>query len=262
MAYNGKKRAYKKRNYRRRRGASTRKAPKVSNAVRSYVRRAIHSNLENKLWTTYAANQSITTAGSSNFIYPINLLPVLQQGTGKSQRIGTEITMRTGTIKGRINLLPYSAVTNPNPSPALVKMWLISYRVANQPTMTSTTTYATFFDAGNSAVPPQGNVLDTLLEVNNDVWKVHATRSFKLSTTAAGASFGTGSNYDTGSISVPYSFSYGKLFSKLKYDDNITNITNKNLHLLIQVVNADGTLSSGYAMAETHYSVAVKFEDA
>lgn len=263
MAYNGRKRSNGKRNYRRRRGTSTRKARKVSTAVRSYVRRAIHTNLENKCWISYAANQTVMSAGTSTPIYSINLLPnSLTQGVGKAGRIGNEINLRAGTIYGRVNLLPYNATTNPTPSPVLVRFFLVSCKQTNQPTMTSSVQFGSFFETGNTASLPQGNSLDMVLPVNNDFWTLYASKVVELGCTSTGSGFATGAIYDNSKFSYGFRFSFGKYVKRIKYDDNTVPQINKNLYLLIQPIYADGSNTSGYIPLEVHYCVKDTYEDA
>lgn len=264
MVFYGKKnRAVRKRGYKRRRGASSTKARKVSTAVRSYVRRAIHSNLENKCWISYAANQTVMSAGTSLPIYSINLLPnSLSQGVGKAGRIGNEINLRSGTIYGRVNLLPYNVTTNPTPSPVLVRFFLLSCKQTNQPTMTSSVQFGTFFEIGNTASLPQGNSLDMVLPVNNDFWTLYASKVVELGCTATGSGFATGAIYDNSKFSYGFKFSFGKYVKRIKYDDATTPQINRNLFLCIQPVYADGSNTSGYIPLEVHYCVKDTFEDA
>jgi len=240
-------------------------AKKISTAVKTFVRKAISRNIENKCWYTYGANSSLITATPTTNPTHANLLPTnFLQGTGKSQRIGNEITIKKAYIRGRINLLPYNATTNPLSAPILVKMWVVSNKLSNTFIPTVASNWASFFDTVNSAVAFQNSPLDMILDVNKDAWTLHASKTFKLgagSMTSTGP-VGSSAYFDNSSMSVPFYFNYGKYIKKVKYDDALTNNpTNRNLYLVLQAVNADGT-STAQIPAETHFSTTVIYEDA
>lgn len=257
----GRRKGIRKRVYRKRKGAST---CKVSKCVRKYVRNAIHRNIENKVMTSLGANQSIITAGTSNTPFFVNLLPSPSQGTGHAGRIGNEIRLTKAYIQGRINLLPYNATTNPNSVPVLVKMWLISNKINNNPSMAVLSTFTTFFDTGNVNSTFQSNPLDMILSPNKDAWTVYKTKSLKLGVASISATGPVTSNgyYDNSSMSVPFSFSISQHVKNLKFDDTSQFATNRNLYLLIQAVAADGTNSSALTLCECHYSIRWEYEDA
>jgi len=239
------------------------KKPKISKNIKAYVKRAIHVNQENKVWISYGANQTVPTGGTSIAPYSINLLPnSLLQGTGKAQRIGNEITIRSGTIYGRINPLVYNLTTNPQPVPLLVRFFLVSCKVTNQPNMTSSVQFGSFFDTGNTASLPQGNTLDMVLPVNNEHWTLYKTKVVQLGCTATAAGYNAGAVYDNSKFSYGFKFNFGKYVKKIKYDDSSVPQTNRNMYLIIQPVYADGTLTSGYTPLEVHYCVRDVYEDA
>lgn len=253
---NARRAAYRKKSVRGRVGAR-----KVSKGVRSYIKRALRSNAETKTFINYGANQSIAGASSSTAPTTINLCPQIVQGVGKSQRVGNSVSVSSATIKGRVNILPYNSITNPAPAPVLIKMWLLSSIVTNAPAVGTIASWSSFFDINNSSIGFQNNPLDLVLPTNKDLWRIHATRQIKIGASAASNAVPSpNSFYDNSPMSAPFSFSFGKHIKTLKYDDTTAPATNKNLFLVFQVVNADGT-TTALTSAEYHAVWTINYKD-
>ena len=264
MPYRG-KRSNRPAMRRTRKNRKISKPLKVAPSVKTYVNRVIARNTENKVHIIYGSNVSITTAAGGTVPTSVNCLPVLGTGVGSFQRIGDEIKIKKAAIKGYINLLPYAAITNPLSTPIYVKMWLCSSKIVNTSSLSSTDIGTQFFDTGSIAAGFQGNMLDMTLSNNLNNWKIHAQRTVQLGATSVSSTgqVGSGGYFDNSKMSVPFYFNWAKYMkSKLKYNDSATNvITNKNLFLAFQAVNADGS-SSAINVAEFHYSQRIEYEDA
>lgn len=239
----------------------------VSKATKKYVKRAIHTSIENKVVVINQANNAITTALTGvQAPYSINCIPAINTGAEQGERQGVVITPRVCTLKGFINLRPYNATTNPY-APIKVKMWLASYKIFNRNAATlQLADFNRFFEAGNSTVGFQGNLLDMVLPHNKSDWIIYETRSINLGTTSTSASHsGAGVSYDASRFSVPFSINVGKhLKQKLNYDDtDASRPTNRNMFLFVQAVAAEGTNGgSTFIPCEIHYSHRFEFEDA
>lgn len=240
-----------------------------SKQFKTAVKNVIHRMAENKTVTADAVNESITPCrGVGSAPYFINLLPLITQGVQQGQRVGNQIRIVKNHIKGYINLLPYSATTNPYVCPIMVKMWVVSWKFANpafsQPALVD---FSTFFQRGSATTNFQGNPLDMIRDVSSDSWTVHKTRSFELSSSlqTSNSTPGTNALYQnpSGAWSIRYSFNLGKYAKTLKYDDTISNnVTNKNLYLIIQTVRADGTtVAAGDIYCKNHFQNTLYFED-
>lgn len=238
------------------------KGTKVPKNIQRYVKMAMHRNIENKRFVFYASNPIL--AGSSTAVpYALALLPSMSQGTGKAQRIGNEITIRSAKVSGQVWLNGYNATTNPIPAPIVVKMWVVACKVANPPAINTIATWGNFFDTGNSAVGFQGNLLDTCLPVNNDFWTVYATRQFTLGTTATNTLLSTGVVFDNNQFSRPFSIDFSKVFKKIKYNDGVANTpTNHNLYLVVQTVPAGNTSAEAHTICSITNVVDINYEDA
>lgn len=263
MRFYGKKRAVRgRRNYRKRRSVP-RKGRKT---IAKVVKKVLASTLERKAWFFSSANISLTTAHSTRAPVALNLIPGLVQGTGHSQRIGNEVKVSRAYVKGYVNLRAYDATANPGYLPVMVKFYLSSYKINNQPDITVSTTFNTFFESNNSAVGFQGNILDCILTSNKDAWTVHSTKTVKLGASSIytnGTLIANG-YYDNSPMIAPFYFDYTKHISKIKFDDTVNNLcTNRNLYLFFQVIQADGSSSTGaITPAELHSSIRVEYTDA
>lgn len=234
------------------------------------VKRVIHRMSENKVLSSSSPLVDVVACdGSTNNTAFLNLLPALQQGTAQGQRIGNQVRLVKNTIRGHIWLKDYSATTNPLLAPVMVKMWVVSWKYSNvgsglQPT--ARTDYDTFFQAGSSTSNFVGNLLDMERSVNTDVWTVHATKTFMLSTAPYSSAGSPPIQYQNqqGVICHPFSFSLGKYAKSLKYNDNIapSHPTNHSLYLIIQTVQARGqTNGTSSSFCRYSYNQDMVYED-
>ena len=246
-----------------RRTRKNRSTKKVSKAVKSFVKKAIHRSQENKVFIRYGANNTITTASGGNPTY-LNLVPTPTQGVAQNQRIGNSIKVVKAYIRGHVNLLPYNASTNPYVGPVYVKMWVCSNKQYNTATISGTSIATDFFELGSGSAGFQGNMLDLDFTANKDNWIIHKTKTFELGTTAVAgfASANSSAWNDNSRFTRPFYFSLGsKMRKKLNFVDTATDPTNINMFLVFQAVYADGS-SSAVNSAEFHYTSRYEYEDA
>lgn len=245
-----------------RRGKVGRKT-KVSKPIKTYVKRMISRKTEEKNWVAQGLNVSILTQAN---VTPTNvsLLPTPAQGTGDSDRIGNEIIVKKASIRGFVNLSPYDAATNPNAfSPVWVKMWIVSAKNINTNTFSNTLAATSFFRSNNTSINFQATIRDQLYPVNNDLFTVHKTKSFKLGLGSTSTPANPASYFDNSPMSHPFVFDLSKYVTKLMYDENNTFATNKNLFLVITASRCDGgTSSSTNPLCEYHYLIDYEYQDA
>jgi len=237
------------------------RAPRYT-GIRKVVREEIQNAAERKIWISYAANVNINTATN---VVPswINLVPILSQGQGNSQRIGNEVRVVKGEVNLVINILPYNNITNTLSTPVRGRIWLCYPRKYVTTNLGSTNIAADFFEVNNGNVGFQGNMLDMVLTPNKDSWAILEERIFDLGATSATSSgaVGTAGYFDNSKMSLPFSFDYGKYISKLHYDDGASaGPTNKSLFLVMQLVYADGSTNS-VTPGEAHYNCRVEYTD-
>jgi len=231
-------------------------------AITKIVKSVLSRQAENKVHADYGVNQTITSC-SGTVPTSRNLCPQLSQGISSTGRIGNEVRVKSGYIRGHVNILPYNVSTNQLAQPTYVKMWIVSGRVLNTSALSGTNIATTFFDIGGGFAGFQGNMLDIDFSVNKDAWIVHATKTVKIgvgSATSAGVAQAN-SYYDNSPMSAPFYFNFGKKLGVLKYDETTTTCTNKNLFIIFQCCSADGAAAGGQIMAEFHYTARVEYED-
>lgn len=272
MAFRGRYRKYyKRRGLRSRPRRSNLRRKKVSKVVKRYVKRAIHRNVENKEIMDYWSNMTIQTLSSGTNVGNNcrQLLPLPAQGVDNHQRIGNAIRVVKGVIKGHINIKPYNASTNPLGTPLLGKIWLFrdfnfagTFPIQNG----SYVDYFNNFFKGNATqLPFQANPLDMSLPINDDNFRLLATKSFKIGASNATATGQVGSSgyFDNSPMTVPFYFNWGKYCKKqIKFQDSGSYPTNENCYIVVQVVRADGADSGSYQMAEWHAVNTIRYEDA
>jgi len=245
------------------RKAIRRKPVTSRQAVTRIVKSVISRQAENKIWADYGVNQTITCAQSTTPTFK-NLVPTIPPGSRISNRVGNEVRVKSGYIRGHVNLLPYNLTTNNKPLPCYVKMWVCSGKLLNTILLGSTNISTTFFEVGGSSAGFQGNMLDMELSPNKDMWTVHYTKTVKLGAgyvVSTGSPVSGGSYFDNSPMSVPFQFNFGKKLGLLKYEEDITSATNRNMFLVFQVVPCDGDGAPTQVMAEFHYTARVEYED-
>jgi len=255
-------------NYRKRKGPMRKRGKKsaVPQKIKNYVKRAISRKQENKETTSFGLNQQIlTVAGSTPTA--INILPTPVQGTGDSDRIGNEITVKKLVVSGFVNMQAYDATSNPTaPAPLWVKMWIVSAKNINTNTFSNTLSSSSYFQTSNSSTGFQATIRDMLLPVNPDLFTVHRSKLFKIGISSASdksPATGTSAYFDNSPMAHQFSFDCSKYVSKLKFDENQTWATNKNMFLVTTVCRADGTVSSAtLPTSEYHWRVQCIYEDA
>lgn len=239
------------------------KVPKRSlykKVTKADVNRAISRRLENKVTVDFAANQTIVPADAGFPPTQRYMLPIITQGLGQGGRIGNSVHIRHAKICMFIN--PNStSLLNIN-SPLMVRIWLLSYKEANNNAAPS---FTTFFQTGNSTVGFQKTMLDMMLPVNRDQFTVYFDKTYKigygggLSNTAPNAN-----NVDNSSFNQRIDIEWSQYFKEaLEFNDTDNVAQNRNLHMVWTAVRADGgviasTTDSG---AEFHLTSTVKYED-
>lgn len=238
------------------RGAKAKRMPTVSQAVKRYVNRTIHTNIENQTKSVVYLNNAVTS--STGYSQP--LIPaLLQGGSDVEKRRGNEVSLRGGYVKGYVNLLPFDGTTNPQ-STVHVRMMIISMKDENVATFDA----GNIWQFGNSSLGIQNNIGDCLYQVNKELFTVYEQKTFTLGATSL---TNTVSTFPPNIMSnlkstVPFYFNWGKHFKqKLKYNDGSTLCTNRNCFLFVTASYADG---SGLALApvEVHFLNQYNFEDA
>jgi len=233
-------------------------------ALNKTINQAISRRLETKEYVDFGANQSIISASLTVAPAQKYLLPVITQGLGQASRIGNQIKIRSGILRLRFNLTANSFNVS-NQSPALIRVWIVSYKVENT-NLLGSPDFNSFFETGNSSVDFQSNMLDTLLPVSGSNWTVYYDKVHKVGLGAISSSNTNGTYPDNSTFTQELMIDWGQHFkSPLEYDDQLSASVprNRNCFVLLQSVKADGTSNSeGESYSEFHYVNTVKYEDA
>lgn len=256
---------YKKMSRRPRRKIARRRVRKarVSKTVKRYVKRAISSQAENKYTIARYTNQPIVTAVNTTMTN-ITLLNPLQAGSSRHSRVGNSVRLKRGYVKGFVNLLP-QGVNNPEGTCIGVKIWMLASSQYNEIGLLSGSSMASaFYRSDTTPSGPQGNILDLVLPVETENFKVYGSKTIYLGTTGATSTFPSTSvtAYDNSRFSVPFSFSFSKYYKLLKFNDTSSSSipTNRNCWLCFQAINMSGT-ATAVQPAEFHAVVVNEFED-
>lgn len=240
----------------------------VSSGVKSYVKKMIHTQIENKTLGYGETNIQLNYAGSVTSPTYLNLCPNISQGVTAGTRQGDEVNIVKGTVRGCVNLYPYNATTNVSNCPIIIKMWLCRRKqgtgnMAGTLTPPTISTWNNFFQVANVAQGFSGGILDTLKYPNKETFTIFGTKTVTLSMNAVNVFSNTLQTLPTsGRVTAPFSFSFAKHLGKLKYNDSQNTPTNKELFLVFQTVLADGSIPLVGSFAEVHSVVEWEFEDA
>lgn len=256
-----------------RRARSTKKSGVrgVSVAVKKYVKRTVHAQIEDKdnSWGVTDNIGNIYASPSMN-CFPTFLHPTAQ-GSQAGQRVGNQIRVKTLIHKYVLFPTPYDLVQNPEPRPQEVILWW--GRLKRSATETPTAAdFARFFQFGANAISPTGDIRDVISYVNLDMFTIYATRRHKLGNSIT--------NYDPAGVAKPYQFGANNDFKynqvntinltkhmkKIqKYDDDTPPLVGQsNVFVWATTVNADGTLQTdpNIRPVQWYSYFNIKYEDA
>jgi len=265
MPFNG-KRSYrkkrgvpKKRNYKKRGG--------VSIATKRYIKRTIHSQIENKIETT-SGTANIFPYGYSSSLFTLTCIPYSQivQGPEQGGRIGNVIKTRTCMFNYVLFPNNYDSVFNPVPRPqeVLVFFGKVLNKKPQEPTSTD---YAKLYQAGDSSISPTSTLIDLCMPINKDWFKIYKVFRHKIGYSinqnsgadVARASF---ANNDF-KLNVVNKVNLTKFCPKtLKFNDTTNQPTNDGLYVFALCVNADGSSSSTPIPIKMQYNNCYTYEDA
>lgn len=241
--------------YKRRSKNAPPSAKGVPPSIRTYVKKSIEQSAEKKVQVAYGKNQNINTVSGGFIPYTLNLCPSLAQGANQSQRIGNKIKVQKAICRVRVNALPFDSITNPTTSPIIVTAYLVTNSQITAPTTITAADYNTFFDGGINSFAWQGDILDSLLPVQNGPWKLLDKRVTTLGfsyNTSVGVQTATVPNNDT-SFTKEFVFDFSNHIGSLTYPDSDSTLpVNKGLWLLFQATASDGRADS-VRPAEAHY---------
>lgn len=256
------------RRVRRSRGSKLSKVPK---SVKAYVKRQINTKAELKHAAPLVRNNlPISAYGIVNphqlTCEDLNTVFTIPQGTADGQRIGDKIRVKSLSLKGYVNL-DSSRANNEGylKNPMYVKMF-VGRRVntTSNPNTYGTTGFADFLQAGPTAQAPQNLPSDMYRYVNKEVYKIFATRIFKIGMSAPSNNPADSNQWNNDfKFSKNFSISLNKHIDVVKYSDGGIEQQNVAFYCWFLVCWANGAQMDALQQPplEWHYDLNCTYYD-
>ena len=272
MRFFKKRRATKRPATKKRSARGGRKSSAVSSAVKTYVNRTIHAQIENK---NVQLNSS-TSFGNINQSAVLNVAALtpyagalaITQGTGSANRTGNEVKTRKVLLKYVIYPKPYNVTTNTSLRPCYVQLWL-GYVKNSSGLKPIASDYDQLYNYNNTVNPILGQLFDLNQSINSDYWCIKKAWTHKVGfSNTFNASGGDGSAGYNNNNDFPYSIvkklDITKFYPKvMKFNDASTTISGPGLFFFFQCVTANGdTLGASQLPVKMEWQLGVEFEDA
>lgn len=259
------KRAYKPR------AKKATKTTGVSQAVKTYVKRRIHSNIENKVANINYGN----SFGAINESPDMNMFPMLPyttvwtipQGTSVAGRIGNQIKIRKVMLNYVLRPNPYDAVFNTTCIPHEIDLYL-GYTKQLPGFLPASGDLDFLYQSGATSLRPAGTLKDIVSSINTDYWHISKRWRHKL---------GYSSNNGTGNSATNQSFNNNdfklNVIQKLDitkfcpktvtFNDGTNSPQGKNLFFFYQAIRSDGLLSGSTTLpCNIEFWIDFRYEDA
>lgn len=248
--------------------------PKVSTSIKKYVNRAIHNNCENK--SAYYAGDELPIynyAAAASLYYactqpltPYSSFLQISQSAAANGRVGNSIKVRKATLK--IFLAPkiVDVVNNITPQPQVVTCYIYGLKPGFDTLGTAQALSITsIFQNGNTTAGITSDVLDSMWDINKDVYNMHYRKQFKIGNAVYFNPVNNQSFYNndfemTKLIKIDVTKWYPKT---IKFNDTATYSATRQLYFTIESANAIGTASPAANIPTAYWwSITLDYEDA
>lgn len=240
----------------------------VSASVKKYVKRTLHSNIENKTIKVSSANNVVTTYTFNTGLTTVSMIPYTSwtQGVGQGDRLSNTVKTRSCIFQFLLRPAPYSSVTNAVPVPQLVLMFFGKVK-NSKPLQPVSTDYQKIWQNGDSVNGFYSNTLDMLQEVNKDWFSVYKILKFKVAPASInGLGINTAFQYYNNNdfkFNIIRRINLTKYCPKtVKFNDTTNQPTNDGLWMWACCVNADGSGGASTIPLYMDYSISYTWEDA
>jgi len=248
-----------------------RKSSSVSSAVKTYVNKTIHMQIENK---NVQLNSS-TSFGNILQSPTLNVAPLtpytgallIAQGVGSANRTGNEVKTRKVMLKYCLFPKAYSAVSNSTPRPSYIQFWL-GYVKNSSGLKPIASDFDQLYNYNNTVNPVLGQLFDLNQTINTDYWCIKKYWTHKVGFAVNTSSGSDGNNANYANNDFPYSvvkkLDITKYYPKnLKFNDVSATISGPGLFFFFQCVTANGdTLAASQLPVNLQWQLGVEFEDA
>jgi len=255
----------------RKRASRAPKVKTVSTAVKKYVKRALHTQVENKCVQINFGNSFGNVAESPDFnaypMCPLSGFWSIPQGITQGTRVGNQIRTRKCYLSYILRPTPYDLTTNSTPVPTEVQL-MLGY-VKNTPCFQPVASdISQLFQSGASVTAPVGNLRDIISTINTDFWVIKKRWNHKIgyaSATGTGSSAGNQffANNDF-KLNVVRKIDITKMIPTLfQFNDSSITPTSKNLFFMYYAVAASGVTLGNIALpTNIEYWIDYHYEDA
>jgi len=244
----------------------------VSSAVKKYVNKTIHSNIENKQVQVQVGDNfgNVINDPTMN-VYPMTPQPGLiqiSQGVGQNERTGNVVKVRKVILKYVLYQNKFDETTNNRLVPQEIQMFLgfVKNSSGLQPNATD---FQNLYQYNNSVNPIFGNLQDLNQKINTDYWTVKKYWRHKLgyattvSSSGGDPSFANYANNDF-KLNIVKQMDITKHYPKiLKFNDVSDTLQGQGLFFFYQAVAADGsTMAGSQTPVSILWQLDVSYEDA
>lgn len=243
----------------------------VSQAVKKFVKRSIHQQVENKCVQINGGVNFGNYLESSDFnaypMAPLTGLWSIPTGVLQGNRLGNQIRTRKCYLNYIVRPTPYDAVSNPFPGPINVQL-LLGY-VKNTPCFQPAgVDVQQLFQSGSAVTAPVGSNRDLISVINTDYWTIKKRWNHKIGFSnysgtgnQAGGQFGQNNDYKLNAIARIDITKF--MPATYQFNDASVTPTSRNLFFMYYAVSAAGGTNFATALpANMEFWVDYHFEDA
>jgi len=261
----------KKRPLRRKVKRARKPRSSVTLAVKRYVKRSIHSQIENKS-VQINASTAFGNYLQSNVMNAYPMCPLsgywsISQGIGQGARIGNQIKTRKCYLSYVLRANQYDATNNPAPLPCQIMLML--GLVKNTPSFApAAVDFGQLFQNGSGVAAPVGTLRDLVSVINRDYWIIKKRWFHKI---GYSTSEGTG-NQPANHFFANNDFKLNEVRklditkfvpATYQFNDGGISPTSRNLFFMYEAVAASGEqLPSTRVPISIDYWIDYHYEDA
>lgn len=245
-------------------------------SVAKVAKRVVGNLAENKIATySFSSNpsclQSTTTSLAGNYFVvspSTTAYYTITQGTGNTNRVGNSV--HTTSLTCSLVMCPnsFSSTTNNSMVPCEILVYFFKKKGYTNAFL-SATDIQDFYENGSTTTGPLGYLMDINARLNKDGYTYLCHKRFKLGRSVVGSTANlTAPNYNSATNNdfkwnVVTKFNLTKYMPKtLNFGDQVVSPSNPYIHMLVQVVAADGTiLGTDQLPVKMYGKVEYKFKD-
>lgn len=252
--------------------AAGRKGSAVSVAVKSYVKKTLARNIENKSAQIQYSASLYGYAGSPTLnqfpLTPYTGFMTISQSVLQNGRVGNEIKVKKLMYNYVLRALAQDVAINPSPQPMEVQ--IIFAHTRDQPALIpSVGDYQSLFQLNNTSAPPQGTLEDLCSPFNKDYWNILKVVNHKIGyATAEGSGNQPTAQYFANNdfkLNVVRRINLTKYAPKIiKFNDANNTPTTKGVFVFFNVLPAgqSAALNNTTLPVRVHSYVTLDYEDA